>query len=131
MNLTPTTCPITGLDATGSSNRRYIACPALGGPYQITGTALELLPNVDDVMRAKLATHILLQRHLGVLAPEISSYVMDEVEKRPRLGVMERVHRLYRFVAASSPTIGTRLPVSGMTTPQMTKHQTVGRMGGR
>ena len=119
MNLTPTICPITGLTANGSGNGRYIQCEALGGAYQITGTALELLPNVTDVTRAKLATHILQQRRLGVLAPEISSYVLDEIERRPRLPIMERVSRLYRYVASQSPAIGTRLPIAGLLTPEM------------
>ena len=119
MKLEPITCPVTGLEVTGSSTGGYVLCPALGGPYQVTGTALSILPNLTAIGRAKLATHILQQRQLGVLAPEISSYVLEEIEKRPRLPIMERVARLYRYVASQSPSIGTRLPVSGLVTSEM------------
>jgi hypothetical protein len=119
-------CPITGFEAEEfppEGDFRRIRCRALGGAYEITGTADELLTQVSSGHRLKIATHVINERRSGIARPSISSATLAKVALVPPLKVMEKVHRLYRYVASQSPLMGTRLPYSGLVTPALTDFQ--------
>ena len=61
-------CPITGFDAEEfppEGDFRRIRCRALGGDYEITGTADKLLSEVSPGNRLKVATYVSNERRLG------------------------------------------------------------------
>jgi hypothetical protein len=110
-----TACPITGfLDATrlpSNGDYTHILCEPLGGDYRLSGTAQQMVGELSLPARAKLASWIVDQNRLGS-APTLTSSGLLEIIGSPRAGVIERVHRLYRFLGQALGSIGNSIPFS-------------------
>lgn len=108
-----TVCPITGfLHATrlpSSGDYTHILCEPLGGDYRVSGTAEQMVVDLSPQAKAKLASWIVDQNRLGS-APMVTSSGLLEIIGRPRSGVIERVHRLYRFFGQALVGIGNSIP---------------------
>lgn len=108
-------CPITGyneattLASTGGDYRR-ILCKPLGGEYRLSGTAGQLVETLSPTAKAKLAGWIVDQMRLGADPILVTSNVLQAVASQPRMEVLERVHRLYRFLGHRLMSIGRSTP---------------------
>lgn len=87
-----------------------ISCEPLGGVYKLSGTAKELLQNLSPVGLAKVSTWVVDQHRLGVEVPEVSSDVLRGIRVQRKIGLSDRVHRLYRFLASKLERIGNSIP---------------------
>lgn len=102
-------CPIWETYATLRPSRRdgqEVDSPRCGGRYFISGTATVNLRRWDDVLRGRLATWLIDQRRLGAECPEITSHILDDIERRQPLGVQERAQRLLEYFELESSFIG-------------------------
>lgn len=107
--MTNETCPIWESPAsilTTTGNGQTVDSPRAGGRYRISGTAEEMLKSRDELVRARLTTWLIDQRRLGVECPEITSTVINDVERRHALTVQERADRLLKFLETQQKHIG-------------------------
>lgn len=116
-------CPVTGYraDVRGTGDALVVNCAAFGGPYEITGTAYEAIGKLPPVDRIRIATFILDERRLGSQLPRVTGGLLERAAQLRPLSVMERVHRLYRFIAGQSPVLGSRVPFFGVVTDATTR----------
>ena len=109
------TCPVTGyaratqISSTGDYQR--FLCEPLGGEYKLSGSSVQSVTEISAPAKAKLASWIVDQIRLGA-APNITSKVLQLVIAQPRSGVMQRVHRLYRFLGHALVSIDRSIPIS-------------------
>lgn len=107
-------CPVTGFSgavtiaSTGGDYRR-ILCKPLGGEYRISGSAVQMVEALSPAAKAKLALWLIDQLRLGADPVLVTSNVLQEAVSRPRMAVMDRVHRLYRFLGHRLVSIGKSL----------------------
>ncbi|MEQ1888932.1 MAG: hypothetical protein ABL951_07110 [Alphaproteobacteria bacterium] len=103
-------CPIWGTPATFEPKLGDYECvnsPRAGGAYRISGTAIAVLKQQNDVLiRARLTTWLVDQRRLGQERPEVNSNTIELVMQRQPLPVHERADRLLKYLAQCSPVIG-------------------------
>ena len=107
-----TTCPIWGTLATefpSDRDGRDIDSLRAGGKYFITGTAVRVLENYDERIKAKLTTWLVEHRRLGEICPEISEMTIREAQQRKDIGVFERADNVLRYLATKSRNLGARV----------------------
>jgi len=108
------TCPIWGTPATAfptSRDGKDVDSPRAGGRYFVSGTAVSMLPSVDDAIKARLTTWLTEQRRLGSDCPEITNNTIDDANHRTALTVHERGERLLKHMQSSLPQIGQTIKI--------------------
>ena len=71
----------------------YINSPRAGGPYSVTGTALEAIKKLSNQERTLLTTWLCKQRSAGVECPKITSDIVSNVKSLQPLSTTERIER--------------------------------------
>lgn len=93
-------CPVTDFDgadvAQGGGDYTRVTCRPLGGSYRISGSAAPMVKEMTAIAKAKLARWIVDQNRLGA-EPMVTTPTLSSLIKLPRLGVMDRLDRLYRY----------------------------------
>jgi hypothetical protein len=90
-----TECAIWGTKATSeqaSDAVRYNS-PRAGGEYLITGTAISMIPKLEQQDRAKLTTWLVDERRAGNACPAVTSAALNRVKSLPTLSVEARCDR--------------------------------------
>ena len=109
-------CPIwqTIIDGTPPTGGDYTIAdsPRAGGRYRISGTAKAMIQadkaRFDDRFKARLTSWIIDQAALGA-PPEVTSRVVDTVERQRNLLPQERADRLLRRFARMSGHLGEEI----------------------
>ena len=103
-------CPIWGTPAqvtlNGTRDGESYDSPRAGGKFFISYTALEILKNRDERLKAKLTSWLVEQRRLGDQKPEILSTTIDEANESRFLSVFERANRTLRHIQSQTSYIG-------------------------
>lgn len=105
-------CPIWGTPATFEpkmGDNECVNSPRAGGAYWISGTAIAILKQQNDVLRARLTTWLVDQRRRGQERPEVNSDTIELVMQHPPLPVYERADGLLMYLAQKSPVISSRV----------------------
>ena len=110
------TCPIWG--ANHQANVRvipsirwcHVESPRAGGTYQVSQDVVEEeIASLSLVQKARLTTWLVNQRSRGAESPEVTREVVDYTRKRPSLPTDQRAHRLLRYLAEQSATVGDQV----------------------
>lgn len=103
-------CPITGEGASieAAWDSQLVQCARTDGAYEITETAIAVLPSVQARDRLKLVTWIVDQRRLGERRPRITSEVVEGLKSSRRMRTSVRRDRFFYAMMKMDPSPGFR-----------------------
>lgn len=109
--MTSNACPIWGTPATTSANSVRDGLEAdssrVAGKYFVAGTVIAAVGNLDELQKVLLTSHIVEQRRLGAICPEISSTTLEDVKARHPSKVHDRADNLLRYLANRGELLGS------------------------
>ncbi len=108
-------CPIWGTPAMvdKSGDLTLVNSVSAGGEYQVTGTALAVLPQLEPPARARVTTWLVNQRRLGESCPRIDSEFLTKVELLPPLRVQDRLDRVLLWRESLGDRVGQKFRFAG------------------
>lgn len=112
-------CPIWGTYAkvTRCSQDMWhqtVNSPRAGGWYGVHDNVTDgPLTRADEQIKARITTWLVAQRRAGVACPELTSGVMEEMERRAPMQAHERADRLLALLSEKSKTIGSFVILNG------------------
>lgn len=102
-------CPIWGtpaIDEPGGRDGRLVNSPRVGGDYFISRTAIPVLNECDDRIKARLTSWLVEQRRLGNTRPVISTNAINEAKLRRHIPISKRAENVLQFLALCSTHLG-------------------------
>lgn len=103
-------CPIWGTPSTvigaTKGDRSKFNSPRAGGKYSVIGSVQIQLENLEESSKVGLTTWLVEQRQFGILCPEITSRIFDEIKKNAPLSVHERADKLLHCLDRKNDLLG-------------------------